>query len=127
MIRSTGWADQYVGDAEVDCIATVHSGYPYSTNTVDVFPLFALRNDGRLLWAKNVDMRIRKSITIAKLDISLLAEFKNLFNWQNVSFIAGGRDGIIMYQATGDPRGPYMNPTAYTSPRIYRFGLEIHF
>ncbi len=126
-IRSTGWADRYVGDAEIVFIVTAHSGLPYTSNTKGGFPLFTLRNDGRLPWTKNVDVRVRKTFAIAMLDVSLLAEVKNLFDTRNVSFIAGGNDGIKEFEATGDPRGPYKNPTAYTAPRVYRLGVEIHF
>ena len=72
-------------------------------------------------------VRVRKTFAIAMLDVSLLAEVKNLFDTRNVSFIAGGNDGIKEFEATGDPRGPYKNPTAYTAPRVYRLGVEIHF
>jgi outer membrane receptor protein involved in Fe transport len=127
MIRSTGWADRYIGDAEVDFLVVVHSGYPYTSNVKAAFPLFIPRNDGRLPWYKNVDMRIRKSFTLVQVHLALLAEVKNLFDWRNISFISGGTDGIALFEATGDPRGPYGNPSAYDPPRLYRLGVEIQF
>jgi outer membrane receptor protein involved in Fe transport len=125
LLRSTGIIQEYIGDAEMNFVVTVRSGYPYTRNTRDVFPLFALRNDGRLPWSKNVDMRFRKGFSIAGVDFSVLAEVRNLFNWINVSYIAGGREGIAEFEQTGDPTGPYDHPTTWTRPRVYRLGLEL--
>ena len=116
-----------IGDAEADFVLVAHSGYPYSSNTRDEFPLFVLRNDARLPWASNVDMRARKSFIVAKIEFSVLAEVKNLFNTRNISYISGGRDGLVEYEATGDPTGPYKDPQAYTPPRVYRLGLQVQF
>ena len=126
-LRSTGAIERLIGNAELDLVLLVRSGYPYTRNTRDVFPLFALRNDGRLTWAKNVDMRFRKSFMISNLDLSLLVEARNLFNWRNVSYIAGGREGIATYEQTGDPSGPYHDPQTMTPPRVYRLGFELQF
>lgn len=126
-VRSYGLVDQWIGDAEINFVITAQSGLPYTRNTRDVFPLFALRNDGRLPWTKNVDARFRKSFVMSGLEFSLLAEVHNLFNWRNISYIAGGRDGIVQYEATNDPSGPYRDPQTYSRPRIYRLGLEIQF
>jgi outer membrane receptor for ferrienterochelin and colicin len=127
IFRSYGGIADVIGDAELTFLVTVRSGLPYTSNTRDVFPLFTLRNDGRLPWYKNVDVRLRKTWHTAGIDVSLLGEVLNLFDWRNVSFIAGGREGIQIFEATGDPRGPYQDPTAYTSPRVYRLGAEIQF
>ena len=127
LLTSTGAIHDVIGDAEVDFVFVAHSGYPYSSNTRDAFPLFVLRNDARLPWASNVDMRARKSLTFANIEFSLLAEVKNLFNSHNVSYISGGRDGLVMYEATGNPTGPYNDPQAYSPPRVYRLGLQVQF
>ncbi len=124
-IRSLDLVDEYIGNAELTFVFTAQSGLPYTSNTRDVFPLFTLRNDGRLPWSKNVDMRFRKSFEFSMLDISLLAEVRNVFNWINLSYIAGGREGLEIYNATGDPTGPYNVPTAWTLPRVYRLGIEV--
>jgi outer membrane receptor protein involved in Fe transport len=124
-LRSTGGVKDAIGDAELTILVSARSGLPYTRNTRDVFPLFTLRNDGRLPWYKNVDMRFRKTWSVSGLQLSFLAEVLNLFDWRNVSFIAGDREGIQQYEETGDPRGPYQNPTAYTMPRVYRLGFEI--
>lgn len=126
-LRSTGAVERLIGPAELNFVVLVRSGYPYTRNTRDVFPLFALRNDGRLSWSKNVDMRFRKSFAVATVDLSLLVEVRNLFNWRNVSYIAGGREGIAKYEQTGDPSGPYGDPQTMTRPRIYRLGFELQF
>ncbi|MFH0992418.1 MAG: TonB-dependent receptor [bacterium] len=127
ILRSTGIVDQWIGDAEMNFVATFSSGSPYTTNTRDVFPLFSLRNDGRLPWTKNVDMRFRKSFQMYGLDWSVLAEARNLFNWINVNYISGGREGLILFDQTGDPTGPFKDPNAYSRPRVYRLGLEIQY
>jgi outer membrane receptor protein involved in Fe transport len=127
LLTSTGSVHELIGDADLDFVMTVRSGYPYSSNTRDAFPLFVLRNDARLPWVSNVDMRARKSFTFGGIEFSLLAEVKNLLNTKYVSFIAGGREGLVQYEATGDPTGPYKNPTAYTRPRTYRLGLQIQY
>ncbi len=127
LLTSTGVVHDWIGDAEVDFVFVTHSGYPYSSNTRDEFPLFVLRNDARLPWASNVDMRARKSFTYAKIEFSLLAEVKNLFDTRNVSYIADDREGLIEYETTGDPTGPYHDPQAYTPPRVYRLGLQVQF
>ncbi len=127
VLRSTGPVEALIGPAEMTFVVTVASGLPYTRNTRDVFPLFALRNDGRLPWTSNVDLRARKSFNLFTTEISLLAEVRNLFDTRNVEFIAGGRDGIAEYEATGDPTGPYKNPTAYSEPRVYRLGFELQF
>jgi outer membrane receptor protein involved in Fe transport len=124
-LKSAGIVKDAIGDAELTFLVTVRSGLPYTRNTRDVFPLFTLRNDGRLPWFKNVDMRFRKSWSLSGLQLSLLAEVLNLFDWRNVSYIAGDREGIQQYEQTGDPRGPYQDPQAYTPPRVYRLGFEI--
>lgn len=126
-IRSTDFVDRWIGDAELNIVFRLQSGLPYTRNTRDVFPLFALRNDGRLPWTKGVDLRFRKTFPMTVVDVALLIEVRNLFNWRNVDFIAGGRDGIVQFEANGDPTGPYRNPTAYSEPRVYRLGLEIQF
>jgi outer membrane receptor protein involved in Fe transport len=126
-LKSFGDIRELIGDAEITFLITVRSGYPYTTNTRDVFPLFTARNDGRLPWSKNVDLRFRKSWKMAGLDFSLLGEVFNLFDWRNISYIAGGRDGLVTYETTGDPRGPYFDPQTYTTPRVYRLGLEIQY
>jgi len=130
LIRSAGLIDKIIGDAEVNFVFTAQSGLPYTTNTRDVFPLFALRNDGRLPWTKNVDLRFRKTFMISMIDLSLLLEVRNLFNWINVEYIAGGREGLITFEQTRDtpnidPTGPYHDPNAWSRPRVYRLGLEI--
>jgi outer membrane receptor protein involved in Fe transport len=126
-VRSMGLVDQWIGDAEIYFVITAQSGLPYSRNTRDVFPLFALRNDGRLPWTSNVDARFRKSFVLSGLDLSLLAEVHNLLDSRNITYIGGGRDGIVEYEATGNPSGPYRDPQTYSRPRIYRLGLEIQF
>jgi outer membrane receptor protein involved in Fe transport len=126
-LKSFGVVRDLVGDAELTFLITVRSGYPYTTNTRDVFPLFTARNDGRLPWSKNVDLRLRKSWKMGGLDFSLLGEVYNLFDWRNISYIAGDRDGLVMYETTGNPRGPYGDPETYTTPRVYRLGLEIQY
>ena len=127
LLRSTGVVEEYIGEAQLDLVITIRSGYPYTRNTRDVFPLFALRNDGRLPWYKNVDMRFRKTFYLWNMNVSLLAEVRNLFNWISVSYIAGGREGIAQYEQTGDPTGPYHVPNAWTTPRVYRLGMEFQF
>jgi outer membrane receptor protein involved in Fe transport len=126
-LRSTGAIEELIGNAELDLVLLVRSGYPYTRNTRDVFPLFALRNDGRLSWSKNVDMKFRKSFSVSTIDLSLLVEVRNLFNWRNVSYIAGGREGIAKYEQNGDPSGPYFDPQTMTRPRVYRLGFELQF
>lgn len=125
ILRSFGAVQEWIGEAELSLLITASSGLPYTTNTRDLFPLFALRNDGRLPWRKNVDMRFRKSWLIGGFDLSVLAEVQNLFDWRNVEFIAGDREGLVTYEQTGDPRGPYLNPTTYSRPRVYRLGFEV--
>ncbi len=125
ILRSTGAVHDVIGDAEASVIITAASGLPYTRNTRDVFPLFALRNDGRLPWTKNVDGRVRKTFTFASARFSLLAEVRNVFNWRNVSYIGGGREGIITFEQTGVPTGPYDIPTAYSRPRVFILGLEV--
>ena len=127
LLTSTGSIQELIGDAEIDFVITARSGYPYSSNTRDAFPLFVLRNDARLPWVSNVDMRARKSFVFGGMEFSVFAEVKNLLNSKYVSFIAGGREGLVQYEATGDPTGPYNNPTSYTRPRTYRLGLQVQF
>jgi outer membrane receptor protein involved in Fe transport len=127
MLTSTGAIHDLIGDAEMVFVGVVRSGYPYSSNTRDAFPLFVLRNDARLPWASNVDMRARKTFMFGNLELSVLAEVKNLFDTRNVSYISGGRDGLVEYEATGNPTGPYNDPQAYTPPRMYRLGLQVQF
>ncbi len=127
LLTSTGSVHDLIGDADLDLVITARSGYPYSSNTRDAFPLFVLRNDARRPWVSNVDMRARKSFVFGGLEFSLLAEVKNLLNSKYVSFIAGGREGLVQYETTGNPTGPYNNPTAYTRPRTYRLGLQIQY
>jgi outer membrane receptor protein involved in Fe transport len=127
LLTSTGTIRDLIGDAEADFVISGHSGYPYSTNTRDAFPLFVLRNDGRLPWAWNVDMRARKSFFVATIEFSILAEVKNLLDARNISYISGGRDGLVMYEATGNPVGPYNDPQTYSPPRTYRLGLQMQF
>ncbi|HTP12629.1 MAG TPA: TonB-dependent receptor, partial [Bacteroidota bacterium] len=127
LLTSVGAIHDLIGDAEAAFVIVSHSGYPYSTNTRDAFPLFVLRNDGRLPWATNVDMRARKSFNFSSIGVSLLVEVKNLLNAKNVSYISGGRDGLVEYEATGNPTGPYNDPQAYSPPRTYRLGFELNF
>jgi outer membrane receptor protein involved in Fe transport len=127
ILRSFGAVKGLIGDAELAFLVMVRSGLPYTTNTRDVFPLFTLRNDGRLPWYKNVDMRFRKTFAVIGLNLSLLAEVFNLFDWRNVEYIADDREGLTMYTQTGDPRGPYGDPQAYSTPRVYRLGIELQF
>ena len=126
VLRSMGSPlERLIGPAELDFIFTAQSGYPYTTNTRDVFPLFALRNDGRLPWTKNVDLRLRKTFALSSIDLSFLGEVRNLFNWRNVEYIAGAREGLIIFEQTGNPRGPYLDPQTYSPPRVYRLGFEV--
>lgn len=127
LLTSTGAIADLIGDADAAFVITGHSGYPYSTNTRDAFPLFVLRNDGRLPWAWNVDMRARKSFYIATMEFSVLAEVKNLLDARNIAYISGGRDGLVQYEATGNPTGPYNDPQTYSPPRTYRLGFQVQF
>jgi len=127
LLTSTGAVREMIGDGEVDFVVTARSGYPYSSNTRDAFPLFVLRNDARLPWVSNVDMRAQKPFTFSGIEFTVLAEVKNLFDTRNISYIAGGREGLVEYESTGNPTGPYNDPQAYTAPRIYRFGLQVQF
>jgi hypothetical protein len=72
-------------------------------------------------------MKFRKSFSVSTIDLSLLVEVRNLFNWRNVSYIAGGREGIAKYEQNGDPSGPYFDPQTMTRPRVYRLGFELQF
>ena len=125
ILRSFGDVREWIGDAELTFVVLVRSGLPYTTNTRDVFPLFVARNDGRLPWTKNVDLRFRKTWHLSGTALSLLAEVLNVFDWRNIQYISGDRDGLILYNDTGDPKGPYGDPQAYSTPRIYRLGFEI--
>lgn len=125
ILRSYGDVREWIGDAELTFLVLVRSGLPYSTNTRDAFPLFVARNDGRLPWTKNVDLRFRKTWNVSHVSLSLLFEVLNVFDWRNIVYISGDRDGLILYNDTGDPRGPYGDPQAYSPPRVYRLGFEI--
>ncbi|HEX9006881.1 MAG TPA: TonB-dependent receptor [Bacteroidota bacterium] len=124
ILRSFGAVEKVLGDAELAILATARSGVPYTTNTRDVFPLFTLRNDGRLPWSKNVDLRFRKTWRLTTMSLSLLAEVYNLFNWRNVTYIYSDRESLVQFEATGDPGGPFHDPTTYSQPRVYRLGVE---
>lgn len=127
IFRSAGVVADLIGEAELTFLVTVASGLPYTSNTRDVFPLFTPRNDARLPWTKMVDLRLRKTFPLAGTRLSILGEVLNLFDWRNVTYIAGGRDGIAIYEATGDPTGPYGDPQTYSRPRVYRLGFELQF
>ena len=127
LMRSSGFVQDLIGDAELNFVISVQSGLPYTTNTRQVFPLFVLRNDGRLPWSSNVDARFRKSFRVANIELSFLAEARNLFNKRNIQYISGGSDGIVEYQATGNPTGPYNDPQAYSQPRTIRLGFQVQY
>jgi outer membrane receptor protein involved in Fe transport len=129
LMRSSGFVQDLIGDAELNFSITAQSGSPYTTNTRQVFPLFVLRNDGRLPWTSNVDARFRKSFRMANVEFSVLAEARNLLNAKNVQYISGGSDGILIWQASHntDPTGPYNDPQAFGPPRTFRLGFQIQY
>ena len=126
LLRSAGVVKDIIGDANLDFVVNCHSGLPFSTYTRG-FPLLTPRNDGRLPWSKNVDVRFRKPFRVSNIEISFLAEARNLFNWRNVQYISGGTEGILEYLATGNPSGPYNNPQSFSPPRTYRLVVEIQY
>ncbi len=105
------------------------SGLPYSSYGTGKI------NDKRLPATFNTDLRLSKTINIAKTDLNLFLDVFNLFNSLNVDYlgstylyetveshaVAAVRDetalgGSVIY-----------NPQVYSDRRQYRFGVEVQF
>jgi hypothetical protein len=59
-------------------------------------------------WIKNIDLRVTRGFRVANRDLTLFADFRNLFNWTNLTAI---------YAETGDVVN-VVNRTASLSPII---------
>jgi hypothetical protein len=87
--------------ADVGVFATfrVQSGLPYTplvnSGTGQTAPRLAFGLGGRTLegqtlnsfempWTKNVDLRLNKGLQIGRIDATLYADIRNLFNWRNI-------------------------------------------
>jgi len=77
----------------------VQSGLPYTplvnSGTGQTAPRLAFGLGGRTLegqslnsfempWTKNVDLRLNKGVRLGRIDATLYADIRNLFNWRNI-------------------------------------------
>jgi hypothetical protein len=65
-------------------------------------------NSATMPWIKNIDLRVTRGFRVANRDLTLFADFRNLFNWTNLTAI---------YAETGDVVN-VVNRTASLSPII---------
>ena len=58
-------------------------------------------NSSTMPWTKNVDMRVTRGFRIAGKDVSVFADFRNLFNWKNLTSIFAETGDVVnnLYQA----------------------------
>lgn len=58
-------------------------------------------NTSTMPWTKNVDMRVTRGFRVAGKDISVFADFRNLFNWKNLTSIFAETGDVVnnLYQA----------------------------
>jgi outer membrane receptor for ferrienterochelin and colicin len=87
--------------SDVGVFATfrVQSGLPYTplqnSGTGQTAPRLAFGLGGRTLegqtlnsfempWTKNVDLRLNKGVRLRRIDLTLYADIRNLFNWRNI-------------------------------------------
>lgn len=96
--------------ADVGVFATfrVQSGLPYTllvnSGTGQTAPRLAFGLGGRteegqtlnaheMPWTKNVDLRLNKGVRLGRIDATLFADIRNLFNWRNI---------VGLFAETGD-------------------------
>ena len=55
-------------------------------------------NNSNMPWIKNVDLRVTKGFKVAGKDISVFADFRNLFNWTNLNNIFAETGDVVNAQ-----------------------------
>lgn len=55
-------------------------------------------NSGRMPWIKNVDLRITRGFQVSGRSLTLFADFRNLFNWTNLSRIFAETGDVVNQQ-----------------------------
>ncbi len=106
--RSGTTAGRILRDLSVFATFRVQSGLPYTrlvnSGTGQTAPRLGFGLGGRtetgttlnafeMPWTKNVDLRLNKSVRFGRLDATLFADIRNLFNWRNV---------VGLFAETGD-------------------------
>jgi outer membrane receptor for ferrienterochelin and colicin len=58
-------------------------------------------NSSTMPWTKNVDLRVTRGFRVAGKDVSVFADFRNLFNWKNLTSIFAETGDVVnnLYQA----------------------------
>ena len=52
-------------------------------------------NGATMPWQKNVDLRVTRGLRLAGRDLTLFADFRNLFDWSNVTLIWGETGDVV--------------------------------
>jgi len=118
-------------------VVQVNSGLPYNIRSnLDLNldgvtdadrPNFVARNSRTLGTFSTVDLRYSRFVAISSaVRAEVLAEFKNLFNRQNVRAV----NSVVATDAIGNPRSPIPNEFPVTQtyePRQFQLGFRLHF
>jgi hypothetical protein len=118
-------------------IIQVNSGLPYNIRSnLDLNldgvtdadrPNFVARNSGTLGTFATVDLRYSRFVPISgALRAEVLAEFKNLFNHQNVRAV----NSVVTTDTLGNPRSPIPDEFPLTQtyePRQFQLGFRLRF
>ncbi len=71
-------------------------GNGFGLSGVNLAPL----NSSRMPWIKSVDLRLTRGVRVAGRDVSVFADFHNLFNWKNLTAIFAETGDVVnsLYQ-----------------------------
>ncbi len=72
-------------------------------------------NSSTMPWIKNVDLRVTRGFRVGGTDLSVFADFRNLFNWTNLNSI---------FAATGDVVNQLYRDSAVIKPLLDRLNTE---
>ncbi len=111
----------WLNNFSIGIIAEYGSGFPYTTILKQMRVVRI--NDGRLPSRFTLDMRLRKTFTVKNASIELFTDIQNLFNNHRLLKIAD----LAWYNSTGDPEGPFRDPTVWERARHIRLGLGVNF
>ncbi|MCK4225431.1 TonB-dependent receptor, partial [candidate division WOR-3 bacterium] len=111
----------WLNNFSIGIITEYGSGFPYTTILKQTRVVRI--NDGRLPSRFTLDMRLRKTFTVKNASIELFTDIQNLFNNHRLLRIAD----LAWYNSTGDPEGPFRDPTVWERARHIRLGLGVNF
>ncbi|MFQ6115887.1 MAG: TonB-dependent receptor plug domain-containing protein, partial [bacterium] len=125
----------------MNILATIASGLPYTPEAFNGTPKFELTNTKRFPWTFDIDVRMRRFFDVVGLRLGAVIEIENLLNRRNAigpdngGIVDAFRDRIGFFNS-GSPDGTrnfggfenaVPDPRAWSNGRIIRLGFAIEY